>query len=117
MDIYEDAVDLFGQPLTAPIDEDETRRALDELFRLTQLYNSTKAYDGLLTFIRRFRFYAPYNAMLIHMDRSEEEQSFFCIHGYWPESVGDELPHRIKFTAQGIKTTVNSQWDGGNKTK
>jgi hypothetical protein len=61
------ALDLFGNPLTVPIDEDATRRALDELFRLTHQYNSTKAYDELLKFIRRFRFYAPYNAMLVHI--------------------------------------------------
>ena len=60
-------LDLFGNPLTAPIDEDATRRALDELFRLTHQYSSTKGYEGLLRFIRRFRFYAPYNAMLIHV--------------------------------------------------
>jgi len=67
MDIHQPALDLFGNPLTAPIDEEATRRALDELFRLTHQYSSTKAYNGLLTFIRRFRFYAPYNAMLIHI--------------------------------------------------
>ena len=61
------ALDLFGNPLTVPIDEDATRRALDELFRLTHQYNSTRAYDELLKFMRRFRFYAPYNAMLIHI--------------------------------------------------
>jgi hypothetical protein len=60
-------LDLFGNPLTLPIDEEATRRALDELFRLTHQYNSTKAYDELLKFMRRFRFYAPYNAMLIHI--------------------------------------------------
>lgn len=60
-------LDLFGNPLTLAIDEEVTRRALDELFRLTHQYNSTKAYDELLKFMRRFRFYAPYNAMLIHI--------------------------------------------------
>ena len=39
--------------------------------------------------------------------RSEDEQSFFCIHGYWPENA-IELPHRIEFTARGIKTIVTS---------
>ena len=61
------ALDLFGNPLTEHINEEATRRSLDELFRLTHQYSSTKAYDGLLNFIRRFRFYAPYNAMLIHI--------------------------------------------------
>src|ERR1022692_2633394 len=67
MGTQQHALDLFGNPLTVPIDEEATRRALDELFRLTHQYNSTKAYDELLKFMRRFRFYAPYNAMLIHI--------------------------------------------------
>lgn len=67
MDACQGPLDLFGNSLSIPIDEDATRRGLDELFRLTQQYSSTKAYDGLLKFIARFRFYAPYNAMLIHI--------------------------------------------------
>jgi hypothetical protein len=66
---FQDAVDLFGNtlmPLT-DLDEETTRHALDELLRLTYQYTSTKAYDDLLTFMRRFRLYAPYNAMLIHI--------------------------------------------------
>jgi hypothetical protein len=42
-------------------------RALDELFNLARKYNTTESYNDLLKFIRRFRFYSPYNAMLIHM--------------------------------------------------
>ena len=67
MVLQQQPLDLFGNPLTLPIDDDETRRALDELFRLTHQYSSTKTYNELLTFIRRFRFYAPYNAMLVHI--------------------------------------------------
>ena len=49
--------------------------------------------------------------------RSEDEQSFFCIHGFWPENVGDILPHRLEFTVRGIKTVVITQWaDGEQKT-
>jgi hypothetical protein len=29
--------------------------------------------------------------------RSRDEQSFFIIHGYWPENAGDILPHRLEF--------------------
>ena len=73
--------DLFG-----PTDEDEdsdfaapeptpaqvwdlgaTKRALDELFSLTQQYRSSAAYHDLLQFIARFRFYSAFNAMLIHL--------------------------------------------------
>ncbi len=60
-------LDLLGTSTVGPIDAQSTRRALDELFRLTHQYSSTKAYDELLKFMARFRFYAPYNAMLIHI--------------------------------------------------
>ena len=49
--------------------------------------------------------------------RSEDEQSFFGIHGYWPENVGDTLPSRMEFTVRGIKTIVTTQWaDEDQKT-
>ena len=41
--------------------------------------------------------------------RSRDEQSFFIIHGYWPENAGDVLPHRLEFTVRGIKTIVIAQ--------
>ena len=59
--------DLFGNPVIPEFDKGSTRRALDELFSLTQQYRSMDAYDGLLRFVARFRFYAPYNAMLVHV--------------------------------------------------
>jgi hypothetical protein len=43
--------------------------------------------------------------------RSVDEQTFFCTHGYWPENA-TELPHRVEFTARGIKTVVTTQWEG-----
>ena len=43
-----------------------TKRVLDELFCHARQYRSSKSYDGLLKFVVRFRFYAPYNAMLVH---------------------------------------------------
>jgi IrrE N-terminal-like domain len=47
-------------------DQDIARRALDELFRLAGEYRTTKDYRELLDFVGRFRFYSPYNAMLIY---------------------------------------------------
>ena len=47
--------------------------------------------------------------------RPPEELSFFCIHGFWPESVGDELPPGMEFTVRGIKTIVTTQWEDENK--
>lgn len=56
--------DLFGP---AEINPDTTKRALDELFSLTSQYKSAKAYHAPLAFIGRFRFYSPFNAMLVHI--------------------------------------------------
>lgn len=46
---------------------DVARRALDELFSMAGKYRSSEAYRELITFIGRFRFYSPFNAMLIHV--------------------------------------------------
>jgi uncharacterized protein DUF955 len=51
----------------AAFDRDVTRRALDELFTHARQYKSSKAYFELLRFIVEFRFYSPFNAMLVHM--------------------------------------------------
>ena len=40
---------------------------MDELFRLAGEYKTTKEYWELLKFVGRFRFYSPYNAMLVHI--------------------------------------------------
>jgi uncharacterized protein DUF955 len=53
-----------------PDDGESTRdekRALDELFASTRIYRTGKALKELLEFVARFRLYAPYNAMLLHM--------------------------------------------------
>ena len=55
---------------TTPADaweQDAAKRALDELFSLTTQYRSSKAYHDLLRFVARFRFYSPFNAMLVHV--------------------------------------------------
>jgi hypothetical protein len=50
----------------ANLDQDKARAALDELFTLARKYNSSDAYLELMRFVGRFRFYSPFNAMLIH---------------------------------------------------
>jgi hypothetical protein len=50
----------------APFDKDSARTALDELFTLARKYNSSDAYLELMRFVGRFRFYSPFNAMLIY---------------------------------------------------
>ena len=42
-----------------------TKRVLDELFCHARQYRTSESYDGLLKFVAGFRFYAPYNAMLV----------------------------------------------------
>ena len=48
-------------------DKEATKRALDELFTGTRQYRSSQAFSNLLTFVSRFRFYSPYNSMLLHV--------------------------------------------------
>ncbi|MFN8669436.1 MAG: hypothetical protein U0164_19775 [Gemmatimonadaceae bacterium] len=56
---------MLGQP-AAEWARDTSRRALDDLFASAKRYRSGEAFAELLDFARRFRFYAPYNAMLLH---------------------------------------------------
>ena len=49
--------------------EQSTKQALDELFNATYAYRSSKEFYDLIKFVRRFRFYSPYNAFLIHIQR------------------------------------------------
>jgi hypothetical protein len=55
------------QRAIAPLDQDSARKALDELFTLAGKYNSSDAYLELMRFVGRFRFYSPFNAMLIYV--------------------------------------------------
>jgi hypothetical protein len=50
-------------------DRNVARHALDELFSLARQYRSSEAYLRLLQFVGHFRFYAPFNAMLLHTQR------------------------------------------------
>src|SRR5258708_21087562 len=52
--------------IETPLDQDSARAALDELFSLAGKYNSSDAYLELMRFVGRFRFYSPFNALLIH---------------------------------------------------
>jgi hypothetical protein len=47
--------------------EQSTKHALDELFNATYAYRSSKEFHNLIQFVRSFRFYSPYNALLIHI--------------------------------------------------
>jgi hypothetical protein len=58
-----------GLSPAADWDAQANRRVLDELFCHARQYRDSKAYHELLTFVARFRWYAPYNAMLVHVQR------------------------------------------------
>ena len=55
--------------VATPWTRDASRRALDQLFDLARKYRTSTAYRELLDFVVRFRFYSPYNAMLLHVQR------------------------------------------------
>ena len=60
----------FGTDLPTPAAEfarDAAKRALDDLFENAARFKSSESYRELLQFITRFRFYSPFNAMLIHV--------------------------------------------------
>lgn len=56
-------------PDLLPLDSAAAKRALDDLFANAHVYRTGSAYKELLDFIARFRFYAPFNAVLIHTQR------------------------------------------------
>lgn len=50
-------------------DKDAARRSLDELFSFARKYKTSKAYLEFIRFVARFRLYAPFNAMLVHIQK------------------------------------------------
>lgn len=51
-------------------DQEAARRSVDELFHMARRYRSSDAYFELMKFIARFRFYSPFNAMLVQIQMS-----------------------------------------------
>lgn len=49
--------------------EEYTKHALDELFNATYAYRSSQDFYELVQFAKRFRYYSPFNALLIHIQR------------------------------------------------
>lgn len=47
--------------------KDDELSALDDLFKSSRLYSSSQEYMDLLNFITKFRKYAPFNCMLMHI--------------------------------------------------
>ena len=48
---------------------ESAKHALDDLFKATFAYRTSNEFYDLLKFIKTFRFYSPFNAMLIHLQR------------------------------------------------
>src|SRR5215467_3043032 len=67
MDSESHSLPLFETATAPALERDADRRALDDLFRLTRQYSSMQSYHELLKFVTRFRFYSPFNAMLVHV--------------------------------------------------
>lgn len=49
------------------VQKEQITQALDQLFTLAKKYQSSPQYYELIKFVSRFRFYSPFNAMLIHV--------------------------------------------------
>jgi hypothetical protein len=47
--------------------QNAAKRALDDLFENASQYKSSESYRDLMHFTARFRFYSPFNAMLVHV--------------------------------------------------
>src|SRR5216684_4179403 len=71
------------------LDQDSARSALDELFTLALKYNSSDAYLELMRFVGRFRFYSPFNAVLIYTQMPGAR--FVCTARRWRKDYRREI--------------------------
>jgi len=60
---------LFGDQEEAEADADAARSMLDQLLADSRLYRSTQEYQSLLDFVVRLRNFAPFNAMLLQIQK------------------------------------------------
>jgi hypothetical protein len=77
------------RPSETLLDQDSARTALDELFTLAGKYNSSDAYLELMRFVGRFRFYSPFNAMLIYTQMPGAD--FVCTARRWRKDYRREI--------------------------
>lgn len=85
-----------GDTPAARWDAEAGKRALDELLTLTSAYVSSAAYMELLEFVSRFRFYSPFNAMLVHVQKPGSR--FVASPSRWLKQYG----RRIRPGAQAL---------------
>ena len=77
------------RPSETLLDQDTARTALDELFTLAGKYNSSDAYLELMRFVGRFRFYSPFNAVLIYTQMPGAH--FVCTARRWRKDYRREI--------------------------
>jgi hypothetical protein len=65
---------------------DVMQGAIDELFNLACKYRTGKSFQELVDFVSRFRFYKPYNGMLLHIQRPGA--TFVAPTHRWAEKYG-----------------------------
>jgi len=65
-----DRPDGLTESVPRPLTESEAQRSIDDLVTEAHRYRSSKDYQELLQFVAGFRRYAPFNAMLLHVQRS-----------------------------------------------
>jgi hypothetical protein len=73
----------------APFDQDFAQTALDELFTFARKYNSSDACLELMRFVGWFRFYSPFNAMLIYTQMPGAH--FVCTARRWRRDYHREI--------------------------
>jgi hypothetical protein len=66
--------------------EEAAKHSLDELFNATLRYRSSQAFMDLLNFVSRFKFYSPFNALLIHAQRPGSR--FVATPARWDRNYG-----------------------------
>ena len=63
--------------------------ALDDLFISARRYRSSQEFKELITFVSKFRFYSPYNAMLIYIQKPGAR--FVCPASRWERQFGRKI--------------------------
>src|SRR5436305_12439091 len=74
----------------APLNLDETTSLLARLLAESRLYKQTKDYKDLLDFVIRLRNFAPFNAMLLHVQKpglsyAASARDWHDLFGRWPK--------------------------------
>ena len=83
-------LELEGPPTPSPRwDQEIARHALDELFTAARRYRYGTDFGNLLRFIGRFRFYSPFNAMLVHVQM--QGASFVAPAYRWYDEFGRRI--------------------------